>query len=150
MTTEQQHAIQHKVPFLETCKALDWKLPTIFSYVEYTKLNEFFLFFVITLGEEYATGLKLGYNPYENNFCFYNFRFKISDVNIIPAPTFDEIWERLPKKIESDRLFEDDLVLNGNTFYYRSEFLEWIENSHLSEAAAQLYIKLKTENLLPQ
>ncbi len=143
-------AIQFGVPTLETCKELNWQTKTSFTWVKYTILDELFLAFNVSLGEEYGTCLKYSYNPYENSFYFHNNRFRISDVNIIHAPQMHEIASLLRN---NDNLFliaqnnkQSYMKISGS--YKPQDFMVKIINNHYAEAAAELYLKLKEKGLL--
>ena len=136
-----EKAQKARVVTLETCKELNWQFPTEKVWVQ--KFDG--TFEVMTLKE-------LAYET-QNIDEYDGFGYSVF---ICPAPSFEEIWEKLPKEINGVGF---KCILNGwnpfeNSLCYVSYNLNKIEalygtsDANLSEAAALLYLQLKKDNQL--
>ena len=67
-------------------------------------------------------------------------------LEIIPCPSFQEIWDRLPKLIGQKE--KTDLMLDPYMIGYPWAFEISIENTSITEAAADLWLLLKSEKLI--
>ena len=82
---------------------------------------------------------------------------KYTEEDVLPAPSFEELWKYLPKVIKHPKYKTEEvcLTLNDGIIYYNQynnyeEDYQFYEqyNDDITEAAAQLWITLKEKQLI--
>lgn len=121
---EKEYIAKYCVPSYDTCKELKWKDRVVFSWAYVWK-----------------EPCIIEYSPYHP-----------------AAPQFHEIWAKLPKSLmgmafedieESEHLLtvSDSFISYAHQHWVDAYKVE-IQNNNLAEAAAQLYLQLKTDGKL--
>ena len=140
MTTAEV-AAQYGVPLPETCKELNWEnIDTNFFWLVCNNTQRALLHII----QENRFGEKC-YHPVNNGFAHNKFK-------VYPAPQMHEIAKLLPEKLlnykgyESVEFCENEKVMGYGIL---NRFLATeIKNHHYAQAYAEMYLKLKTLNLL--
>lgn len=143
-----------KVPSFETCKALNWQKQTEKAWVSYQEDSVWFYKLISTASFGYG-----GYEYHTDILNFSNekgetFAGNESDFTITPAPDFVEIWETLPVGFYDENQFwlnlqmDFDCIGYYNSYPAKSGWELFEKNTTLTQAAADLYLKLKKENIL--
>lgn len=157
--TIQEIAQDRDVPFFETCQELDWKDKTFFYWCIAKSHNEIRLCYLDRDGlyrdvddHEYVG------NTDGDDLIPLKLNEHGEDIFAIPAPIAKQIAALLPDCIETKKwgLIKKDfnqyrLVYGFNTYEELVEIDELfvpIPNAHFSQQYAELYLKLKSENLL--
>lgn len=130
-------AIKYGVPTPETCRELDWKEETYFYWCE--------------IESKYELCFKTRDNI-EGMYCKIGSIFGLFPSEVFPAPQMHEIAIALPKKGQTiieivQNEGEEDFLRFCDDIYSASIWLDLSQN-HYAEAYAELYIKLRKEQLL--
>lgn len=91
------------------------------------------------------------YNPHQGIALAGYALIHYAKKDILPAPTFAEIWAELPEEIDDFCLNLDKQMIGYfKSFYHRhnSASLMLIDYPNITEAAAALWLRLKEEGIL--
>lgn len=134
--TTAEIAAQYGVPLPETCKELNWQKETLFWWVHEQKED---IFKVVT-------------SSFKKSFENLKMQSE-TNVFIAPAPQMHEIAKLLPERIQKSTLYY--IATLNSIAYLRSPILgdiveleSKVKNQNYAQAYAELYLQLKSKNLL--